>query len=88
MFFLRFLADRGYLHGIGDSNDSSLGGRVELWSTDLTPEGYRFVQYAEDRWFQRLRKGDDDTKALAFLRKWHESFLKLPAGTFEGHDGV
>ncbi len=80
-FFIRFVAQKGYLLRADDVDAKS-----ELWSNDLTAEGYRFVQYAEDRWLNRLHKREDESTGANFLRKWHDSFKSLPRGTFDWTD--
>jgi hypothetical protein len=56
---MQFLAQRGYLLPDAAGNAKHAEEKTELWSNELTSEGYRFVQYAGDRWVGRLLKRDD-----------------------------
>jgi len=58
----------------------------ELWSTDLSLEGYRFAQYSHDRWIGRILKFKDAPSDIAYLDRWHAKFMSLPTGTFAAHD--
>jgi hypothetical protein len=58
----------------------------ELWSTDLTLEGYRFAQYSHYRWIGRILKFRDAPSDLVYLTKWHAKFAALPKETFAAYD--
>lgn len=80
--YVSFLESKQYLlapktEPLGGANSS-----LELWSHDLTPEGYRFVQYTHDRWIGRIHKYADTAQQNAYLEKWHQMFQQLPASTF------
>jgi hypothetical protein len=82
VFFMVYLAEKHYLVPPTKSVDDALA-KIDLWSTDLTDDGYRFVQYAEDRWLGRLRKNDDAVAGRKYLDKWHRAFEQLPYEAFE-----
>ena len=82
--YWQFLKARGYL--LKDIPPEPAGWNGELWSTDLTLEGYRFGQYSHDRWIGRILKFRDEPSDLAFLDRWHEKFLVLPEATFSEYD--
>jgi hypothetical protein len=82
--YWQFLESQGYLLKEVPVEPQGWGG--ELWSTDLSLEGYRFVQYSHDRWIGRILKFKDAPSDLAYLDKWHEKFTALPTGTFAEHD--
>jgi hypothetical protein len=85
-FYLEFLDRLGYL--IGDSASRDTRTKQELWSNELTSEGYRFVQYTDNRWLGRLRKDDSEASGLRFLEKWHRSFKELPKDAFDWGEGA
>jgi len=82
--YWQFLDARGYLLKAIPSEPEGWSG--ELWSTDLTLEGYRFGQYSHDRWIGRILKFTDSPSDLAFLDRWHEKFLALPKDRFTEYD--
>jgi len=47
---------------------------TELKNSDLTAEGFRFVQYSHPRWVQRLYKDTGEQKEDGYLKKWYEKF--------------
>jgi hypothetical protein len=85
-FYLEFLRRLGYL--VGDDASHDLRAKQELWSNELTSEGYRFVQYSDDRWLARLRRNDDEARGLRFLEKWHASFKEMPKDAFDWREGA
>ena len=48
-----------------------------LRNSDLTDEGFRFIQYAEPRWCNRLYKDRGPDKEIAFLERWFQSYQRL-----------
>ena len=84
--YIAFLQSKQYLLGAKSQILEPAPSTLELWSHELTLEGYRFVQYSHDRWIGRLHRYADTVKENAYLEKWHRLFLQLPAGTFA--DGV
>jgi hypothetical protein len=77
--YLSFLQSKKYLLGADSGRAHST---IELWSHELTLEGYRFVQYSYDRWMGRLYKYADTIRENAYLDKWHRMYLLLPAEAF------
>ena len=49
-----------------------------LRNSDLTDEGFRFIQYAEPQWCRRLYKDTGPDKERAFLERWLQRFRRLP----------
>lgn len=45
-----------------------------LRNSDLTDEGFRFIQHARPRWAGRLYKDLGEQKELQFLTKWLHAF--------------
>jgi hypothetical protein len=82
--YWQFLKAKNYL--LKEIPADSHGWDGELWSTDLSIEGFRFIQYSHDRWAGRLHIFNDMPGDLAYLDWWHEKFKKLPKGTFEEYD--
>jgi hypothetical protein len=80
--FLDFLQSHGYTSKQIVKDISNLTPSTTLWSTDLTSEGWRFVQYAHDRWMGRTYKYSDTPIENAYLDRWHDKFLDLPRVTF------
>ena len=48
-----------------------------LRNSDLTEEGFRFIQHAEPRWCNRLHKDTDADKEPAFLDRWLRKYQQL-----------
>lgn len=82
--YWQFLRARGYL--LKDIPPGPEDWNGELWSNDLTLEGYRFAQYSHDRWIGRILEFADARSDLAYLDRWHEKFMALPKGTFAEYD--
>jgi hypothetical protein len=80
--YLDFLQRHGYTLRTLATNLGAVGPETTLWSTDLTPRGYRFVQFSHDRWIGRILKYADSPRENAYLDRWHAKFLELPLGTF------
>jgi len=81
--YLEFLQLRGLAVKTLVSTVADITPDTALWSTDLTPAGYRFIQFSHDRWISRIRKFSDTPKELAYLDKWLKAFHQLPQGTFD-----
>jgi hypothetical protein len=82
--YLKFLRRQGYLQK--DLPEIAEGWDGELWSHELTIEGYRFTQYSHDRWIGRILKYEDAPGQNWYLDKWHLKFLQLPPEMFSGGD--
>jgi len=82
--YWQFLKERGYLLKELPSDPHDWNG--ELWSTDLSLEGYRFGQYSHDKWIGRVLKFKDTPSDLGYLGRWHTKFMALPKGTFAEYD--
>jgi len=80
--YLQFLQRHAYTTRLLVGSLSDLESTATLWSTDLTPEGYRFMQYSHDRWIRRLLNYTDDSRESALLERWRKAFASLPSETF------
>ncbi len=78
--YWQFLEKHGYIVKHVPSDPKDWEG--ELWSSDLTLEGYRFAQYSHDRWIGRILKFKDSAADLKYLDRWYEKFRALPRDTF------
>ena len=79
--YLQFLQQHGYTTRSLVGELSGIGPQTTLWSTDLTLDGYRFVQYSHDRWIGRLMNYTDCVKENAYLERLHRAFRTLPHHT-------
>jgi len=82
--YLEFLQQQGFAAKPWVSTLDDVESDTTLWSDDLTPLGYRFVQFTHDRWIGRILKFNDTPKERAYLDKWLKAFSELPDGTFDG----
>ena len=82
--YLEFLKRQGYLLKV--LPDSAIDWDGELWSHELTIEGFRFAQFSHDRWIGRILKYKDVPGENAYLEKWHRAFLLLPSESFSQYD--
>jgi len=80
--YLAFLQDCGYTVRVLVGSLDEVSPETALWSNDLTPRGYCFVQFSHDRWVGRILKYVDSSQGNSYLARWHAKFLELPAGTF------
>jgi hypothetical protein len=51
---------------------------TSLRNSDLTDKGFRFIQYAQPRWSQRLYKDTGAEKEGAVLERWFRKYQELP----------
>jgi hypothetical protein len=77
--YVSFLQSKQYLLGAKAQTLVLTDPALELWSHELTLEGFRFVQYSHDRWMARLHKYVDTIRENAYLDKWHRMYVQLPA---------
>ena len=84
--YLEFLQSKGLTVRSLAASQAEVTAGTELWSHDLTLEGYRFVQYSGDKWVDRLHKFATSDREGLFLEKWYRQFLDLPPGTFEAEN--
>ena len=82
--YLEFLQQHGFAEKPLVATLDDVNADTTLWSDDLTPLGYRFVQFTHDRWIGRILKFSDTPKARTYLDKWLRAFLELPDGAFAG----
>ena len=82
--YVCFLQSKQYLLGAKSRALEPTNSALELWSHELTLEGYRFVQYSHDRWMARLHKYSDTIRENTYLDKWHRMYLQLPVAAFAG----
>ncbi len=86
--FRRFYQYLGFLQGqamttrmLAQSIDD-VSDKTELWTSDLTMVGFRFVQFSLSKWFGRLYKDQGAEKEARYIERWYAKFLELPPGTF------
>jgi len=72
--YLRFLQSHSLTVRMIASSQAEVDEATELKNSDLTDEGFRFVQYSHSRWVQRLYKDTGEEKEDGYLKKWYEKF--------------
>jgi hypothetical protein len=72
--YLRFLQSHGLTVRTIVRSQAEVGDATELNNSDLTDEGFRFIQYSHQRWVQRLYKDKGEQKEDGYLEKWYEKF--------------
>lgn len=86
--YLKFLQSKGLTVRPLAASPADVTAATELWSHDLTLQGYRFVQYSGDKWVDRLDKFAASDREVPYLEKWYRQFLELPSDTFEAESGA
>lgn len=56
---------------------------TSLRNSDLTDDGFRFIQYAQPRWSKRLYKDTGAEKEWAFLERWFRNYQQLQSSLNE-----
>jgi hypothetical protein len=72
--YLRFLQSHRLTVRTIIRSPAEVDDATELRNSDLTDEGFRFVQYSHPRWVQRLYKDTGEQKEDGYLKKWYEKF--------------
>jgi hypothetical protein len=73
--FLRFLQTHGLTTRTLCKSIHELSNDTVLRNSDLTDEGFYFIQRFHGRWLNRTRKDRGEEKEEAFLVKWYDQFL-------------
>jgi aminoglycoside phosphotransferase (APT) family kinase protein len=68
--FLSFIQAQGFTTHVVASCPAAITAETELRNSDLTDEGYRFVQRYCDRWNARMHKDTGETREAKYLVKW------------------
>jgi hypothetical protein len=76
--FLDFIQSHGFTVRTIAASLADVTATTELRNSDLTDDGFRFIQYAEPRWCGRLYKDRGADRELAFLERWFQSYRQLP----------
>lgn len=81
--FLDFIQRHGFTVRTIAETLSEITTATSLRNSDLTDDGFRFIQYAQPRWSNRLYKDTHAEKEWAFLERWHRSYQQLQASPLE-----
>lgn len=72
--FLDFIQRHGFTIRTVAASLEDVSLTTALRNSDLTDDGFRFIQHAQPRWSGRLYKDDGEQKELRFLEKWLHTF--------------
>jgi len=72
--FLDFIQRHGFTVRTVAASLAEVSTSTALCNSDLTDDGFRFIQHAEPRWASRLYKDCGEQKELKFLEKWLQTF--------------
>jgi hypothetical protein len=72
--FLDFIQRHGFTVRAVAASLSDVNRTTALRNSDLTDEGFSFIQYAEPRWCERLYKDRGAEKEIAFLERWFQKY--------------
>lgn len=72
---LEFLAGHGYMTKPVPASSDEIGPSTVLLNSDLSDEGYAFVQRYEGKWVDRLYKDKGAETEWGYLEKWHARFI-------------
>ena len=73
--FLRFIQQHGLTTRTLATSTADLSDDTALCNSDLTDEGFYFIQRFHGRWLNRARKDRGEAREAAFLTKWYDQFL-------------
>jgi hypothetical protein len=76
--FLDFIQGHGFTVCIIAGSLAEVTAATALRNSDLTDDGFRFIQYAEPRWSKRLYKDSGADKESAFLERWLGAWQQQP----------
>jgi hypothetical protein len=79
--FLDFIQRHGFTVRTVAASLADVSPSTALCNSDLTDEGFRFIQHAQPRWSARLYKDRGEQKELQLLEKWLQTFPPSPAVT-------
>ena len=75
--FLDFIQRHHFtVHTIAASLDE-VTVKTALCNSDLTEEGFRFIQYAQPRWCNRTYKDTGAEREMVFLERWLNKFQQI-----------
>lgn len=75
--YIDFLQRHGFAVRKVASSLASIDDTAELRNSDLTDEGFRFVQYSHDKWLDRTYKDGGEEKEGRMLESWLKTFTAL-----------
>ncbi len=75
--FIDFIQRHGFTVRTIATSLADITADTALRNSDLTDAGFRFIQYAEHRWCNRLYKDTGSDKEIAFLERWFQKFQQL-----------
>ena len=76
--YLEFLQAHGFTSHIVAAKKDEVGPVTVIRNSDVTDDGYRFIQSIEKKWGRRALKPSDSTKDRAYLEKWLNAFRNEP----------
>lgn len=76
--FLEFIQRHGLTVRTVAESLSDVTPATSLRNSDLTDDGFRFIQYAQPRWSKRLYKDTGAEKEGAVLEQWFGKYQELP----------
>src|SRR5436853_5614809 len=79
--FLDFIQRHGFTVRTVAASLADISPSTALRNSDLTDDGFRFIQHAQPRWAGRLYKDRGEQKELQFLTKWFQTFEPSAAAT-------
>lgn len=74
--FVDFIQRHGFTTRTIAASRADVSTATALRNSDLTDDGYRFIQHAQTRWIKRLYKDSGEAKEQAFLERWLKDFQK------------
>lgn len=75
--YLNFLQRHEFTLRIVAASAEDVSESSELRNSDLTDEGFRFVQYSHDKWLDRTYKDQGEVKEETMLQRWLARFAEL-----------
>lgn len=79
--FLDFIQRHGFTTRTVAGSLEEVSLSTAIRNSDLTDDGFRFIQHAQPRWSSRLYKDGGEEKELRFLEKWLQTFEPSQAAT-------
>ena len=76
--FLNFIQSHSFTVRTIAASLADVTSNTALRNSDLTDDGFRFIQYAKPRWCNRLYKDRGAEKEFAFLERWFQNYKQLP----------
>ena len=76
--FLDFIQRHGFTVRTVATSLADVSPSTTLRNSDLTDDGFRFIQHAQPRWSARLYKDRGEQSELQFLEKWFQTFEPSP----------